>query len=91
MSLPREVKMTRDGGNFWRATIFSQIFTAVVLFPVVLLVIVAILNPFWFRDNFFNWVERSVSKIAQWRNYRTYSLYLGTDPRVWHALKDGKE
>lgn len=90
MSLPKEIKMTRDGGNYWRAMLFRYAVTYTILLPVIALVIVAVINPLWFRDNFFRWVETKVNQISQWRNYRTYALYLGADPTMWHALKDSE-
>jgi hypothetical protein len=60
----------------------------VFLAPVLVLTVLAIFNPFWFRDEFFNWVERTVNRITVWRNRITYRIYLGTDPEIWHALKD---
>lgn len=86
--LPKEIKITKDGGNYWRAMAFRHAFTYVILIPVAILILIAVINPLWFRDDFFRWVESSVNKIAQWRNYRVYSMYLGMDPKVWHALKD---
>jgi len=88
MSLPKEIKMTKDGGNYWKAIVFRHTFTYLVLIPVIVMVLIAVLNPLWFRDSMFRWLEQRVNKIAQWRNYRSYALYLGTDPHVWHALKD---
>jgi len=87
MSLPNTVTMTRNDGHFWPAMIFRHVFTLVVLIPLVVLLVIAVINPLWFRDQFFRWVETSVYKITQWRNYRVYTIYLGTDPKVWHTLK----
>jgi hypothetical protein len=88
MALPKEIKMTRDGGNYWRAMAFRHVVTYAILLPVILAVLIAVINPFWFRDNFFRWVETKVNQVSQWRNYRTYALYLGADPEMWHTLKD---
>jgi hypothetical protein len=88
MSLPKTVTMTRGGGRFWRAQIVSLVLTYGVLFlPVVIALILAVINPFWFRDRFFNWVERTVNRVSIWRNRITYRIYLGTDPEMWHALR----
>jgi len=87
MSLPDTVKLTRDGGYYYRAVIFWYAITIVAVPLVALLLVVAILNPLWFRDGFFRWVENSVNKLAKWRNYRQYALYLGCDPEYWHTLK----
>jgi hypothetical protein len=88
MSLPKTVTMTRQGGRFWRAQAFGLTISIVALVPVLVALILAVINPFWFRDGFFNWVERTVNRITVWRNRRTYRIYLGTDPEIWHALKD---
>lgn len=88
MSLPKTVTMTREGGNYWRAQAFSlSVSYLVFLAPVLVLLLLAIVNPFWFRDQFFNWVERTVNRISIWRNRMAYRIYLGTDPELWHALK----
>ena len=87
MSLPKSITMTRDGGNFWLALTFRHITTAVLITPIFLMLVLAIINPLWFRDRFFNWVEKLVYRITRWRNYRVYAIYLGTDPRMWHTLK----
>ena len=55
--------------------------------PLVVTLILAIFNPLWFRDGFFRWAEHSVNRLARWRNYRQYALYLGCDPEYWHTLK----
>jgi hypothetical protein len=87
MALPETVKLTRDGGNYYRAITFWYVMT-LLIFPVVtVLLVTAILNPLWFRDDFFRWVENTVNKMAKWRNYRQYGLYLGCDPEYWHTLK----
>lgn len=89
MALPKTVTMTRGGGNFWRAQTFSLgISYLVFLAPILVLLVLAIVNPFWFRDSFFNWVERTVNRVTVWRNRIAYRIYLGTDPELWHALKD---
>jgi len=88
MSLPKTVTMTRDGGYFYRAQAFNVSVTyGVLLLPILIVLILAVINPFWFRDTFFNWVERTVNRLTIWRNRITYRIYLGTDPAVWHALK----
>jgi hypothetical protein len=49
--------------------------------------IIAIINPFWFRDGMFRFIETQVNKLSRWRNYTQYRIYLGCDPKVWHTLK----
>jgi hypothetical protein len=90
MSLPKTVVLTRDGGRYWPAMAFHFVVTAAVLPLVLIVLILAIINPFWFRDSMFNWVERKINSFSRWRGYRQYSIYLGADPKMWHALKDLK-
>jgi hypothetical protein len=80
--------MTRDGGAFWRAQAASLAVTLFALPFVLLATLLALINPFWFRDQMFNWVEIKVNQFARWRNRKVYAIYLGTDPELWHALKD---
>lgn len=87
-SLPTSITMTKDGGNYRRAMAFSVFVSyGVFLLPAVVLLSLAIINPFWFRDQFFFWTERWVHRAVIWRNRVTYRIYLGTDPELWHALK----
>lgn len=85
--LPETVELTRDGGNYYRAIAFWWLTTTLTIVPVTFMLCIAILNPFWFRDSFFRWVENTVNKLAKWRNYHQYALYLGCDPEYWHTLK----
>lgn len=87
MSLPKEITLTRTGGRYFRAMAFHYAVLAVFIVPVVLALIVAVLNPFWFRDSMFSSVELMVNRFARWRDYQKYRIYLGTDPKMWHALK----
>jgi hypothetical protein len=87
MRLPKTFTMTRTGGYYWRARAF-RIAIAYTSLPIVLIVLgLATINPFWFRENFFNWATECLNRFTCWINYRQYSIYLGMDPRVWHALK----
>lgn len=85
--LPETVTMTRDGGNYYRAMIFRHGLTWPVLPFVAVLLLLAVINPFWFRDSFFRWTESLVNRFTRWRNYKQYALYLGCDPKYWHTLK----
>jgi hypothetical protein len=90
MSLPKTVVLTRDGGRYWPAMAFHFVVTVAVLPVVLIALVLAIINPFWFRNDLFDLVERRINEFSRWRGYRQYSIYLGTDPRMWHALKDTK-
>ena len=88
MSNYKTVTMTRDGGHYWRAMAFNWVFTVPVVIPVSLILLLAVLNPFWFRDSFFNYIHDRVNRISIWRNCKMYQIYLGCNPAVWHASKD---
>jgi hypothetical protein len=88
MALPKEVVLTREGGNFYRAMAFHFATVAIVLPPSMVVMLLCLINPFWFRDSAFNWFERKVRQVTRWRDLVKYRIYLGTDPEVWHALKD---
>ena len=86
--MTKEITMTRTGGFYYRAMTFHFVFVALV-FPFVLTVtLLAIINPLWFRESFFGLIETYIHKLTRWRDRIKYRLYLGTDPEVWHALKD---
>jgi hypothetical protein len=90
MSLPKTVVLTRNGGRYWPAMAFHFAVTLAVLPVVLMALVIAVINPFWFRNDLFDVVERRINEFSRWRGYRQYSIYLGTDPRMWHALKDTK-
>lgn len=83
----KEIELTPDGGRYYMAMTFHWVFVAIAVVPVFLALLIAILNPFWFRSEMFGWVETTVNKISRWRNYKKYHIYLGTDPKMWHTLK----
>lgn len=91
MALPRSITITKDGGNFYRSVAFRSLITVLALPFVVVAVLLAIVNPLWFRNDLFGWIEVNVTKLVQWRNYQQYRIYLGTDPKMWHALRDGDD
>jgi hypothetical protein len=88
MALPKTVELTKDGGNFYRAMAFHWVVLAVAIVPVLIMTLLVLLNPFWFRDSAFNWTERQINRLTRWRDLVKYRIYLGTDPELWHALKD---
>lgn len=86
--MTKEVLMTRDGGFYYRAIAFHWLVVGVVIIPAAVVVLLAMVNPFWFRSSMLSWCERTVNRIARWRDRMKYRVYLGADPAVWHALKD---
>ena len=83
-----DITMTRDGGFYYRALTFHFVFVALALPVLATITFLAIINPLWFREDMFRWVENRVNKLVRWRDKIKYRLYLGADPAVWHALKD---
>lgn len=88
MALPKEVTLTKSNGRFYRAMVFHYAFIALVIVPIGVAILLALLNPFWFRNSFFDLVENRITRLSRWRDLLKYRIYLGTDPKVWHALKD---
>lgn len=83
----KEIQLKPGEGNYYWAMTFHWIVVAVLIVPVFTALLIAIINPFWFRDDMFRWVESAVNKLSRWRNYQKYHIYLGTDPKLWHTLK----
>ena len=83
----REIELTPQGGNYYRAMAFHWLFVVLLIVPVIAVLLVAVINPFWFRNAMFEWVERRVNQLSRWRNYQKYRIYLGADPRMWHTLR----
>jgi hypothetical protein len=85
--MQKEIELRPGEGNFYLAMAFHWVFVAIFIVPVALLLLIAVINPFWFRDAMFRWVESGVNQLSRWRNYKKYRIYLGCDPKVWHTLK----
>jgi hypothetical protein len=83
----KEIELRPGEGNYYWAMTFHWIVVALLIVPVFVALLIAIINPLWFRDDMFRWVENGVNKLSRWRNYKKYHIYLGTDPKLWHTLK----
>ncbi len=83
----KEIELKPGEGNFYRAMAFHWAFVAIFIVPVAVALLIAVINPFWFRDAMFRWIESGVNRLSRWRNYQKYRIYLGCDPKVWHTLK----
>ena len=88
MTIPKKVTYTRGGGNYVAAHVFYYATILVLLGPLLILLLIGLLNPFWFRDDYLRVLQNLIEKITARRNYQMYKIYLGTDPEVWHTLKD---
>jgi len=83
----KEIQLRPGEGNYYRALIFHWGILALLIVPVCLCLLITVVNPFWFRDSLFSWIEAKVNQLSRWRNYTQYRIYLGCDPKMWHALK----
>ena len=61
--------------------------TGPTLVPFLVLVLVAILNPLWFRADLINYVERLSRKVAEWRDEKTYVKYYYDKFTLFDKLK----
>jgi hypothetical protein len=66
---------------------FHWVTVSLAFLPLLAALLIAIVNPLWFRDSMFNFIERNINKFTRWRNNLKYHIYLGCDPKVWHTLK----
>ena len=82
MSLPDRVDYTRTGGRYYRAMTWFYFTIVVLMAPVLTLLLIGLLNPLWFRDDFLRWLQNTIERLTARRNYFMYRLYLGMDPKV---------
>jgi len=61
--------------------------TGPTLVPFLVLVLIAILNPLWFRADMINWTERLSRKVAEWRDEKTYVKYFYDKAHLFDKLK----
>jgi len=61
--------------------------TGPFLVPFLVLVLIAILNPLWFRADMINYVERLSRKVAEWRDEKTYVKYYYDKFTLFDKLK----
>ena len=61
--------------------------TGPALIPFLVLVLIAILNPLWFRTDLINYTERLSRKVAEWRDEKTYVKYYHDKFTLFDKLK----
>lgn len=88
MGIPKTVSMTKDEGNWYKMKIVHYSLLFFCFLPIFLILVICLLNPLWFRDDLLIWFENKINEFSVARNRLLYRIYLGTDPEVWHALKD---
>ena len=58
--------------------------------PLVITLLLAIVNPFWFRDDFLRWNERFAAKLAKFRDNISFVKYLDDKAHLFDMLKESK-
>lgn len=61
--------------------------TGPALIPFIALVLLAIINPLWFRADMINYVERLSRKVAEWRDEKTFVKYYYNKFTLFEKLK----
>lgn len=61
--------------------------TGPTLIPFLVLLLVAILNPLWFRSDLIAWTEQFARKVALWRDEKTYVKYFYDKFTLFDKLK----
>jgi uncharacterized BrkB/YihY/UPF0761 family membrane protein len=86
--MTRKYTIKKGHGNYYRSVTFYYFITFLIMFPLIVLALLVVINPFWFRRAAADKFSNLCIGLNKWRNYKTYKIYLGADPTVWHALKD---
>jgi len=74
-------------------TKYKSIFYFVTLFlavPLLITLILAIFNPFWFRDSFLRWNERFAGKLAQWRDNLRIVKYYDNKAHLFDMIRNSQ-
>ena len=58
--------------------------------PLIVTLILAIVNPFWFRDDFLRWNERFAAKLAKWRDQLPFVKYYDDKAHLFDMIKGEK-
>ena len=53
----KEIELKPGEGNYYAAMTFHWVFVALCIVPVFSALVIAIINPLWFRDDMFRWIE----------------------------------
>jgi hypothetical protein len=81
------MEFTKEGGRYYRARAYYWASIIMMLPLLIIAMILAYLNPFWFRGSLMDLIEDIVNYIAQKRNYRMKAIYMGCDPEFWDTLR----
>ena len=59
--------------------------------PLLVTLFLAIVNPFWFRDDFLRWNERFAAKLAKFRDQIPFVKYLDDKAHLFDMIKGEKK
>ena len=65
---------------FWFYTLF-------LIWPLLILVILAIINPFWFRDRMIRYTETFADKLSKFRDKMPYVKYFHDKANLFEIIK----
>ena len=72
----------------WKLSFWS--ITLPLIFPLTILVVLAIINPFWFRESFMSFVEKLARRLGHWRDEKTFVKYFYDKAHLFEKLKNSK-
>ena len=58
--------------------------------PLIVTLVLAIINPLWFRDDFLRWNERFAARLAKFRDNLPFVKYFDDKAHLFDMLKDSK-
>ena len=64
--------------------------TLPLVLPFSILVILAILNPFWFRDSMLRWIEKFAGQLGKWRDNISYVKNSYDKAHLFDTIKNSK-
>lgn len=73
---------------------YKTVFYIVTFFcalPLLVTLLLAVVNPFWFRDDFLRWNERFAAKLAKWRDQIKFVKYLDDKANLFNMIKGEKK
>jgi hypothetical protein len=62
--------------------------TSILAVPLLITMILAVFNPFWFRDSFLRWNERFATKISRFRDNIKLVKYLDDKAHLFDMLRE---
>ena len=58
--------------------------------PLIFTLFLAVINPFWFRDDFLRWNERFAAKLSKFRDNIPFVKYYDDKAHLFDMLKESQ-